>query len=251
MLSLALPLLLAAATPACDTFAAQADTPVAVRVTPLAAADLGKPDAQTPASNGGNVPATFRFGELIYRGEGLDIRSDDPRFAALTVDRSGGVRHPCGYPIFGPSGWNARDKNPSAWTIRFERPRAAEPSPGAVALSQSGARPELKGEKVGPSWPVFAGSKRFFIAAVPVRNSRTETRIVAFADRAGPVPTRQIARLAMPIDALSIVPELHGPGLYLNLDGRMADGALRRVVLKLDQKDADRIADELTTTPPR
>lgn len=237
-------LLIAATSPAdCQAFAKLVDTPVAISATPITARQLAAQAIQElppplPGIRGGS-----RIGELIYLGDGLEIRSADPRFQGIRVRHNSVAAHDCGYSVDGPSGWNALDKDLAARKIRFEKKGGADiPSPGAMEAAAMGARPLLKGATAGPTWPLWSGPSKVFLAVMYPDGKPQESLIVAFAGRPYATPARVLARLRMHVQGLSVMPALHAPGLFLYLHERTEDGALRHVVLKLEHETAEKLA---------
>ncbi|RYD67090.1 MAG: hypothetical protein EOP58_03995 [Sphingomonadales bacterium] len=65
-------------------------------------------------------------------------------------------------------------------------------------------------------------------------NGASETLIVAFADVPQPTPALVMAKLPLAFDTLSVVPDLHGPHSYLNLEA-IREGRRTEIVLRLDR----------------
>lgn len=232
MLALAM---LALAAPDCARFAAAAAAPMSIESEPIASQSLGGPPM--PAASA-TTPAEVRIGMLVYRGHGVALRSADPRFAEIEVVPGRGAFHPCGYHVEGPNGWNALDADRSRWTMRFVPNRHPLP-PGTVAF---GITPQLADHVAGPSWPIRAASKRYFLGLMHPVDGSDRSVIVTFPDRPGLVPARIVARLPLAVRDLNLTPPLHWSDHAVNLTQRGADGTLRRIVLHLDSKTAEALA---------
>lgn len=188
----------------------------------------GKPD---PSAQG-----HFRVGVFGYQGYGIVERSSDPRYRDLMLDPQLGRRHRCGNAIDGPSGWNARDRDFSKWSVRISAKLArTRSSPGSVAAEERGARPVRRGYRAGATWPVYVGSGRFFLGLMHPTNRSSETLIVAFRDASEPTEAVIMAKLPMVFQTLAVTPGLHESANYLNLEG-LRDGELRQIVLRLDRE---------------
>lgn len=244
--ALALAVLSGAPAAACADFARRVAEPVAIAVRPVTAQQLmgvDDPRETSPLP----VRSPIRIGELDYRGYGIDIRSDDPRFAAIRIDQQRGLHHRCGQAVVGPSGWNAFDSDLASYTLRFEPVRGTvQAHPGAATAAQTGAVPVLDGHEAGPSWPVQAGGRRFFLGVMHPAGSAERSVIVAFAARSGRMPARVLARLPMHIDGFTVLPDLHRPVQLLSLAARSPDGALRQIVLEMSDETRAAIAAGLT-----
>jgi hypothetical protein len=187
--------------------------------------------------------ARFQIGDLVYDETGIELRSADPRFAELVLDPGGGPRHRCSAPVLLPSGWNARDAQTTKWNLKFEPRRSAiEQAPGALAAAEVGAKPVLAGYRAGATWPVYVRGGQYFLGLMHPDDGREETAIVTFASRAGDSPAQVLAKMPERFETLSIIPGLHTPPDYINLDGFSADGALLRVVLEFSEPLKQRIA---------
>lgn len=232
--------LLAAAHLDCAAFAAGAGPPAAVTAMPLPVEHLAAGSSALPRPPG--TVQAWRVGAFAYEGYGVDVRSNDPRAGEVVVDADAGLRHPCGFRVWGPSGWNALDANLAASVMRFEPARDTDgPSPGSAAAAAIGAIPVLAGHAAGPSWPMSGGGG-FLLGAMHPVGQPGETVLVAFRRAAGPSPAQVLARLTMRVDGLSVTPGLHQPASFVNLAGRMPNGALRLVVLRLDKDEVECIA---------
>jgi hypothetical protein len=229
----------------CTAFAARLNEPVAIRLSSIPSEALGGRPLPIPVSD--ERPAVA-IGDLAYRGYGLTIRSSDARFRDLVVQPGVGSRHPCGFVVEGPSGWNAFDANRSRWNMVF-KPQARDLAPAATLAAEHGARPVLAGFRASATSPVYTGGTVYFIGLMhPAK--RSETVIVAFADSKTQAPARILARLPLRIDEVSITPGLHTPQLFLNLEGRDEDGALNRFVLEMSDETARRYGAALPASPP-
>ncbi len=123
------------------------------------------------------------------------------------------------------------------------------PAPGSLAAQKRGAQPVLWGYKAGATWPVSSRDGPFFLGLMHPKNGSAKTLIVAFRDAPQPTPALVIGKLPIKFDTLSILPELHGPDSYLNLDG-FGRGRLTRVVLKIDRGTLQATRTKLTSTHP-
>jgi hypothetical protein len=229
----------------CEAFVRQLDTPVAISARPITASQLAG-SAVKPLPSQRGARSGSRIGELVYRGYGVELRSKDPRFKSIRVRNSSSFAHDCGHAVRAPGGWNAFDEKLATWTLGFDkRPNQHGPPPGAIEAASKGARPVLKGARVGPTFPVGSGSRSFFLGVMYPEGKRNESLIVAFADRPQATPARVLARLRMHVQFLGVLPALHSSETYVDVYERTADGALRHVVLELDRPTRDRIAHEL------
>ena len=229
----------------CEAFARQINTPVAISASPITAEQLAGSAVEALAPTSG-VRSASKIGQLIYRGNGLELRSVDPRFEGIRVRHNIDFAHECGYEVRGPGGWNARDEKQTGWNLRFQRsPGGGHPPPGGTEMAKSGARPVLSGAVAGPSWPTDSGSRELVLGVMYPEGKPDESLIVAFAGGPDARSPRVLARVRMHVQGFSVVPALHSPTYYLNLHERTRDGALRHVVLELEKPMRERIASEL------
>lgn len=213
----------------CAAFEAGIATPAPVAFKAISGERLG--GRRLPDQPGQD--ARFQVGDLVYQGRGIEIRSTDPRLADLVIIPGFGVRHRCGNFFYGPVGWNANDGSPEAQVVTFQPRRLGPIAPGAVAAAETGVRPVLAGYSAGPTWPLYTNKGRVFLGLMYPDNARRETVIVAFAEREGEAPAKIVARLNERFEGLTVIPGLHTPPDYVNLDGFTADHALLQVVLTL------------------
>lgn len=217
---------------------------LAISVRPVTGEALG---GQADAS----VPARYEVGSFTYEGHGVELTSSDPIFTELVLDQRFGLRHRCGNTASGPTGWNAPDKNLSHWSLMIEpRVDLSDPAPGSLAAQKRGAQPVFWGYKAGATWPVSSTDGSFFIGLMHPEDGSAKTLIVAFRDAPQPTPALVIGKLPIKFDTLSIIPELHGPDSYLNLDG-FRKGRLTRVVLRIDRGTLQATRAKLTSAQPR
>ena len=182
-----------------------------------------------------SAPSRYKVGSLTYEGYGVELTSSDPVFKELVLDQRFGLRHRCGNSASGPTGWNAPHKNLSDWTLKIEPGvDLSDPAPGSLAAEKRGAQPVFRGYNAGASWPVSSTNSSFFLGLMHPKDGSERTLIVAFHDAPQPTPALVIGKLPIRFDTLSIVPDLHGPDSYVNLDG-FRRGRLTRVVLKIDR----------------
>jgi hypothetical protein len=197
-----------------------------------------------------DAAARYRVGDFIYEGHGIAMSSPDPRFRDLVLDQQFGLRHRCGNTVLAPSGWNADDKDRTGWSLRIEQlPVPSEPMPGSLAAERRGARPILAGHVAGATWPFYLGNGTFFLGLMHPEDESAETLIVAFGDDPHPTPALIMARIPMTLETLSIVPELHGPGTFVNLEA-LHEGKLTQVVLVLARETALATYARLTSAHP-
>jgi hypothetical protein len=218
-----------AVAPDCAAFETRIAEPMAVSVQAIVGEDLG---AKLAGPTQPGFPSRFEAGRLTYRGYGVAIRSQDPRFAQIVVDAKSGAHHRCGPEVVGPTGWNAL--NATGWTLKFHR--AAEAAPGVTVARDAGASPVLAGYVPGANWPSFGDGGQVFIGLMHPGSGEPETVVVTFLSRPGPSPAIVLSRLKGRFEALSITPGLHSPTSYLNLEGLAEDGALSRVVLEMSDE---------------
>lgn len=234
---LLLAILAASPTLECKAFAARADEPVAITTEIVTASALGG-IAEGSTSPGHRT--RFRVGELVYEGHGVTMRSSDPRFAEIALDEP--ARHPCGYDVDMPSGWNANDTNLQSRAIIFRRP--PEPDAAAQKINRMLAERLNAPPKPGMRASVSSASSTFFLGLLHPEGTDGETMIVAYRN-APQTSARILARLPMRFDTISTMPDLHSPRYSIYLDGRRADGAIDRVVLELSQSVRDALARDL------
>jgi hypothetical protein len=228
----------------CQAFTSQLGTPVEISVSRIAAERLAAGPFEATSSGTTDLPE-FRIGDLYYRGHGVEMRSADPRFSALIVNKTQDVHHPCRYFASGPSGWNASDPNLQRWKVTFERrPGQDEVPPGTLEADKKGVLPTLKGARSGSSWPVYSPSGSYFLGVMHPTNDPATSLIVAFPDQPGRVPVRTLARLRMNVQGFSVTPGLHDSSDYLNFVERTHDGSILKVVLEFREADATRIGSD-------
>ncbi len=202
--------------------------PIAISVAPLKGEQIG--GRADPA-----VPGQYGVGDFVYQGYGIVESSSDPRYDDILLDQRFGRRHRCGNSVSGPSGWNAREPDFSKWSVSISRePARKVAAPGAVAAEERGAKPILLGFVSGATWPVYVGSGRYFLGLMHAANGPRETVIVAFPDVPQPTPALVMAKLPLAFDTLSVVPDIHGPHSYLNLES-IREGRRTQIVLRLDR----------------
>jgi hypothetical protein len=123
------------ATPDCAAFASRVSEPLEITAAQIPGAALAGTVANAPGV--GERPR-FRVGELFYRGYGLAITSSDPRFEAVSTRPDRSARHPCGYSLDWPSGWNAYDVRKTALTTNFAKaPREGDPGSSMAVQRQA------------------------------------------------------------------------------------------------------------------
>lgn len=240
-----LALALQAAPVDCLAFQARITDPAPIAFQAIAGERLG--GRRLPAQAGQHE--RFQVGDFVYQGHGIEIRSPDPRFADLVIEPGTGVRHRCGNAVLAPSGWNADALRPEARALTFLPMRQTEVAPGAIAASEAGVRPVLAGHRAGATWPLYTRGGRVFLGLMHPEDGRRETVIVAFADRRGDMPAMVMARLPERFEGLTVVPGLHAPPDYVNLDGFTADRALLQVVLALPEPLEDRLFQAVSVRP--
>ncbi|MEO6360643.1 MAG: hypothetical protein ABIO43_08730 [Sphingomicrobium sp.] len=240
----ALGLLLAAGAEDCKAFDQEVGRPVQISTELVTARQIANRVIEEPSVESINQ-SVAKLGLLSFEGYGIAIRSVDPRLAAVKVGPTQSFWHPCGYSIRGPSGWNAFDRGRERWTIGFARPAGHDIVPSGLTEAKTrGVVPLLPGWKLRASWPVYTPSGMIFVGTMQRKNMR-QTRIVAFPDRRGSVPTITLADLRVDVQGFSITPGMHDSNSYLNLEERATDGALRRIVLVLSRDAANTVARQM------
>jgi len=197
-----------------------------------------------------SAPARYRVGSFNYDGLGVEQTSSDPIFKELVLDQRLGLRHRCGNRVSGPGAWNARDKNVFSWSLEIEAGvRSPEPSPGSFVAEDRGAQAVFRGYLAGAAWPVHSVDGSFFMGLMHPEDSSAETLVVAFRDAPQPTPALVMGRLPMKFDTLWVLPDLHSPTTYLNLDG-FSGGRLTRVVFSIDRETMLATHSKLKLTQP-
>lgn len=221
----------------CAAFAKQAGTPVVITSTPITPAEIGS-DGPLPGFPG-TIPS-FAVGKLVYRGDGIAIRSNDPRFDGIELGDMAYLYHRCGYIIDGPTGWNASDPNLSTQTIRFSH---GNMFPAQDVASSRGTAPTLPGYSLGRNGLVYAGRGMYLIGLMHHETDK-ETLVVAFLGLPGPSRVEILARLPIRFDGLQLLPFIHGPGYDIGLQGRDPDGTLHYANFTLTGPEVDRLGVE-------
>jgi len=231
-----------AATQDCAAFTSRVAEPLAITATQIPGAAM----AGTVVNGLGDRP-WVRVGELFYRGYGLAITSSDPRFEAVSTPLDRSARHPCGYSLDWPSGWNAYDVRKTAWTTNFEK-APPEGDPAASMAAKAGAEPLLDGFHVGSTTPVFIDGSMLFLGLMHAEGPSTNTVIVAFSARRGASPAHVLARLPLSFERITALPGLHNDrNIYIDLEGRSGGGALNRVTLQIDAQTQVSLAKSVLT----
>ena len=228
----------------CEAFRARAAEPMSIAVEIITGERLGGRPAQQPP---GTTMPRSTLGPFVYAGQGMLIRSKDPRFRQIKLDNW--RRHPCGYVVVGPSAGNIDDKDRSRWAWTFERDTATELPPGLLALEEQHSIPLLAGYQAGAAWPVYAPQGQYFIGLMHSRSKDNETIIVAFSQKAGPSPARILARVPLWLDSVTVVPALHHPHSTLNLLGWQPDGAIAEIGLDFSAEADRMLAEEFGPAP--
>lgn len=205
--------------------------PIPVTVTRIEGEQLGA--RRDPAATD-----EYRVGVFRYRGRGIAERSDDPRYRELALDQQTGLRHRCGNTIFARSGWDAPSDRPMATTITiYERILPDVPNKGATEAGKVGAAPRLTGYRSIATWPAYSGGSNFFLGLMRPDDGAMKTVIVAFRNFPAPTPALVLADLPMVFQTISLLPDLHGPDIFLNLEA-LDERERRQVVLAFDDREA-------------
>ena len=212
----------------CIRFDALIAKPIVARGRRMASIQLGK--MQTSIHTSGR--SIRRVGALRVLG-GVEITSDDPRFAGLRVSSETGLYHRCGNKL--DPQWGALG-NPPVFpvSIVINRVKGGKPTEsGNFEASKTGAMPVLDGYRPVSSWPVFQGGKRY-IGLMHSENGKKETVVVEFNDPEANQPTRILATFPYIFQRVESLPDLHQPITYVYLSGREIGGPYRRMTLAID-----------------
>ncbi|AGH47749.1 hypothetical protein G432_00095 [Sphingomonas sp. MM-1] len=200
---------LTAGEPDCAAIERSVGEPLAIEtVAIMPRALFSEASAETDTKDGAVMTGRFE-----YRGNGISVRSSDPRFADIIVDHARGEVHRCGQGIWRIGSVGASAPNRKGPSIRL-RPLSdgATLGSGAMVAAQRGTIPVLAGSRLLASWPAGVGHEEIFIGIMgPVVGPQKHSDIVAFADVAGPTPAVRLARLDRAFQALGVLPALHVP----------------------------------------
>lgn len=205
------------------------------------------------------------FDAVVFTGTGPALRGfereDDPRiidgvrfwenpegFLARAGDSEEpthpdrDARHPCGYSLDGPSGWNAYDIRKTGWTTKFVK-SPPEDYPGSSMAAKASAAPVLEGFHAGSTWPVFVDEGMFFFGLMHADGIVSDTVVVAFPAKGGASTAIVLATLPMGFERIIALPGLHSNrNLYISLEGRYGGSTLNRVTLEMDTETQSRLA---------
>lgn len=203
--------------------------PIAARGRRMAPSELGGVQTSIHASG----RPIHRVGALRLVG-GVEISSDDPRFAGLRVSSETGLYHRCGRKL--EPRWGAPG-NPPVFPVSFvvNRVKGGKPTEsGNFEASKTGAMPILDGYRPVSSWPLHAGGGRRYVGLMHPENGKRETVVVEFGEPDANRPTRILATFPYILQRVESLPDLHQPKTYVTLSGREIGGPYRQLTLAID-----------------
>lgn len=213
----------------CGSFEASIAKPIAARGRRMAPSELGGVQTSIHASG----RPIHRVGALRLVG-GVEISSDDPRFAGLRVSSETGLYHRCGRKL--EPQWGAPG-NPPVFPVSFvvNRVKGGKPTEsGNFEASKTGAMPIFDGYRPVSSWPLTMGGRRY-VGLMHPENGKRETVVVEFGEPEANRPTRILATFPYILQRVESLPDLHQPKTYVTLSGREIGGPYRQLTLAIDE----------------
>lgn len=184
---------------------------IAVQVEPLEASRLTGTDVWATPEH------PVELGSFRYRGFGVLLRSDDPRFAELAIDpdltvpRLAEGSRLVTWNLISPGilGRCRMSFSPPLAASELHRPAKADPGP------------TLTGYESGPTWPF--GPDRFLGLMRP-KDGAARTLLVSFSPSSG--ETRPEVDFPINIESVRTIPPLHGGDWSIMFMGRQVDGSI-------------------------
>ncbi|MFN3931770.1 MAG: hypothetical protein ACK4JY_08490 [Brevundimonas sp.] len=195
------------------------ETAMTVQVEDLPASSL------LPGAGAATAAQPVNVGSYLYRGDGVRITSDDPRFAGLIIDPVLFVpRLPNGDRLVT---WNLAHATGGGTCRLALTPPAPPQRQRSLRAAEVGARAHLAGYRAGASWPF--GRDRF-IGLMHPEGEGDRTLIVTFV--AGPDhETRVEAETPLAFQGIRANAPIHGGPWSLLVMGRQADGSIVQATL--------------------
>lgn len=212
----------------CGDFEAMLAQPIAARARRIGPPELGA--IQTLANQSGRL--VYRLGALRML-TGLEVSSDDPRFAGLRVSSETGLYHRCGYKLELRTGISDVEPSYSASFVVNRLKGGSSTEPGSFEAMKAGAMPVLEGYRPVSSWPLTMGERRY-VGLMQPESGKKETVIVEFGDPDANRPTRILATFPYIFQRVTALPDLHQPITYVYVAGREMGGPYRALTLVID-----------------